>query len=276
MIRSLSTAVSGLTQSQQDLDVIGNNIANVNTTGFKAARIDFADSFNETLQGAGAAGSMQIGSGVETAAIHNQYTQGALTRTDKSTDLAVSGNGFFVVKDAVSGNTFATRSGEFQLDSQGYLINNEGLRVQGFSDAALTTRGDVQIDTTGAPATAAPGASIDRFAIDQNGVIKVHLDDGTDFVRGQVLMQNFSDPSALIKQGNNLLTGFSQAGALPQVEAASTNGLGTITAGALEMSNVDLASEFASLITAQRSFQANARMITTSDEILQELVNLKR
>jgi len=276
MLRSLSTGVSGLVQSQQNLDVIGNNIANVNTTGYKTSRIDFADSFNETIQGSGAAGSMQIGSGVSTGGIHSQYTQGAMTRTSVATDLAITGNGFFVVKDQTSGNLLATRAGEFRLDDQGYLITNEGMRVQGFSDAALSVRGDIQIDPTGAPAGASPTALISSYTIDSAGQIHVRMDDGTEFVRGQVLMQNFTDPGALVKEGNNLLSGFSHAGPLAQTEVAGTSGLGKITSGALEMSNVDMTSEFASLITAQRAFQANARIITTSDEILQELVNLKR
>jgi flagellar hook protein FlgE len=103
----------------------------------------------------------------------------------------------------------------------------------------------------------------------------VQLQDGTLFARGQVLLQNFRSPESLIKEGNNLFSGLSAAGALAAPAAAGTNGLGNIVPGSLEMSNVDLAAEFSDLITTQRAFQASARIITTSDEILQELVNLK-
>lgn len=275
MMGSLQTGVSGLHQFQQRMDVIGNNISNVNTTGYKSARMDFADTFSQTLQSAGGSGAMQIGTGVTTASIKNQYTQGSISRTGNATDLAVSGAGFFVVNDA-SGQSFATRAGEFRLNDQGYLVTNQGMFVQGFSDAGLSSRGNIRIDATGAPSGAAAGASVSAYNIDSDGKIKVRLNDGTEFVRGQVLLQNFKDPQSLNKEGNNLLSGFTAAGALSQIEAAGTNGLGRMESGALEMSNVDLAGEMSSLITTQRAFQANARIITTSDELLQELVNLKR
>src|SRR6185436_7773788 len=141
MIRSLYSGVSGIQNFQQAMDVIGNNIANVNTTGFKSARVDFADAFSQTLRGStGANGTssgiaaIQIGSGVVTSAIRNIYTQGGLVGTGVQTDLAVSGDGFFIVRDPINGVEFATRAGAFRLDSNGYLINDIGLHVQGFSD----------------------------------------------------------------------------------------------------------------------------------------------
>ncbi len=275
MLRSLQTGVSGIQQFQQRLDVIANNIANVNTSGFKAGRVELADSFSQTLQAAGTAGAMQIGSGVQTASIQDEYSQGAISRTGHKTDLAVAGDGFFVVNNS-AGESFATRAGEFDLNDEGYLVNSQGLRVQGFSDAGLSGRGDILIDATGAPATAAADATVVNFAIRSDGTVNVRLSDGTEFVRGQVLMQRFRDPQSLTKEGNNLLSGFAAAGALSQTEASGTNGLGRIESGALELSNVDLAGEMTDLITTQRAFQANARIVTTSDEILQELVNLKR
>ena len=275
MLRSFQTSVSAIDQYQQRLDVIANNIANVGTSGFKTGRTELADSFSQTLQAAGSTGSMQVGSGVQTVAIQDEFTQGAISRTGVKTDLAVSGDGFFVVRNA-AGESFATRAGEFRVDGEGYLVNSQGLRVQGFSDAGLGTRDDIVIDAVGAPATAASGATIANFAIDNAGKVHVRLSDGTEFVRGQVLLQRFRDPQALSKEGDNLLSGFAAAGALAQTEASGTNGLGRIESGALEMSNVDLADEMSSLITTQRAFQANARILTTSDEILQELVNLKR
>lgn len=281
MLNSLNSGVSGLQAFQGRLDVIGNNIANSNTIAYKSARADFADAFSQTLQapGAGTAG-IQIGSGVTTAAIKNKFAQGTLTATGIQTDLSVEGDGFFIVKDTLSSAEYATRAGDFQLEN-GYLVTNTGLRVQGFSDSGLTTHGDLRIDGSGRPATSDPAAWVTGYNIDDAGKIKVRLSDGTDFVRGQVLLQTFTDPQKLLKEGDNLYSGISTAGPLggsasPQAQAPGTNGLGYVRASHLELSNVDLANEFADLITTQRGFQACARVITTSDEVLQELVNLKR
>ena len=282
-------------QFQQRLDVIGNNISNVNTSGFKSARVDFEDSFSQTIQAAspGSANTstvagIQIGSGVSTGAIRNQFTQGAISRTGVQTDLAVSGEGFFVVRDPLTSAEYVTRSGDFRIDQNGYLITNRGFRVQGFTDTAtsksgLSTIGDLEINMGTPPAgiTPAPGATISSFAIDLEGVVTVRLSDGNEYIRGQVLMQRFQDPQALMKEGGNLYSGIGNAGPLggagsPTPQPPGSSGLGRIQSGAIELANVDLASEFSAMITTQRAFQASARIITTSDEILQELVNLKR
>jgi flagellar hook protein FlgE len=289
MLRALTSGVSGIQQFQNRLDVIGNNIANSNTIAFKAARVDFADAFSQTLQvssasssGSGQAG-MQVGSGVITSSVKNVFTQGALNRTGVGTDMAIDGDGFFVVRDPVSQIEYVTRAGDFRLDSNNYLITNKGLRVQGFNAANNTAgapRGDIQIDASLAPATTSPTATMTTFSIGRDGNVKVHMADGSEFMRAQILLQRFSDPQALLKEGDNLFSGIGAAGPLggatPVAAAPGSNGLGGIESSALELSNVDLANEFASLIATQRGFQASARIITTSDEILQELVNLKR
>ena len=275
MLRSLDSSISALQQFQQQMDVIGNNIANVDTTGFKSAQTGFEDTFSQTLQG-GASGSMQIGTGVNTSAIVNRFSQGTITNTGVQTDLAINGNGFFLVRDAASGSQYASRDGSFQLDANGYLINSQGLRVQGFADAGLTARGDIQIDATGAPASAAPGATVASFSIGPDGKITVRLTDGTQFTRGQVLLQNFANPQALSKSGDNLYSGLTAAGPLAQSQAPGSGSLGGLQAGALEMSNVDLTNEMASLITAQRAFEASSRVVITSDQILQDVVGMKR
>lgn len=287
MLRALSSGVSGIQQFQNRLDVIGNNIANSNTIAFKSARADFADAFSQTLQvssasssGSGQAG-MQVGSGVVTSAVKNLFTQGALNRTGVGTDLAISGDGFFTVKDPINGTEYATRAGDFRLDDSGYLITNKGLRVQGWiPTTASGARGDIQIDTQFLPATTDPTATMSTFSIAANGSVNVHMSDGTDYVRGVIMLQRFNDPQALLKAGDNLFSGMAAAGPLgggtPLAEQPGTNGLGYIESSALELSNVDLANEFANLIATQRGFQASARIITVSDEILQELVNLKR
>lgn len=274
MLRSLNTAVSGLQQFQEDIDVIGNNIANVSTTGFKSSRVDFEDNLSQAI-GAGSA-SNQVGTGVTTGAIQSNFTQGTINNTGFTSDLAISGQGFFVVRNSASNAQFVTRAGDFHLDSTGYLVTNDGLRVQGYSDTGLTTVGDLLIDATGAPATALPDATVKSWSVDSGGKITVILSDNTEFVRGQVLLQNYSNPGALIKEGSNLYSSTAAAGGLAQPTPPATKGLGQIQSGALEMSNVDLTAEMANLITAQRAFQANARVITTSDEILQEVTSLKR
>jgi flagellar hook protein FlgE len=255
MLRSLNTAISGLQQFQMQIDVVGNNIANVSTTGFKTARTEFQDSFSQALAGP----NTQVGSGVSTAANSNNYNQGAITSTEVDTDLAISGQGFFMVRDTVDSKQYATRAGNFHLDSTGYLVTTDGLRVQG-------STGDLLVD----PTTTA------SLSIDQNGFINVTKKDGTTAVAGQVQLQNFTNPSALVKEGENRYSGTAAAGPLAAISAPQTNGLGAIKSGALELSNVDLTSEMSNLIMAQRAFQANARIITTSDEVLQEVVNLKR
>ncbi len=288
MLRSLTSAISGLQSFQQRLDVIGNNIANVNTTAFKGSRVGLADSFSQTLRsssagtgGASGTSAMQIGLGVGIQSISNSYTQGALSRTSVGTDLAITEAGFFVVRDPISNNEYATRAGDFSVDENGNLVTNVGMRVQGYNDTVPGTIGDILIDTTGMPASSDPNATMVSFAIDTEGKVNVNLSDGTQFVRAQILLQNFSNPQGLMKEGNNLYSGMGAAGPLggatsPTPAPPGSSGLGKIQAGALELSNVDLATEFTSLITTQRAYQANARVITTSDEMLQELVNLKR
>ena len=290
MIRSLNAGVSGIHQFQTRLDVIGNNIANSSTLGFKAGRADFADSFSQTLLassgGAGGRGSLpgqQVGSGVTTTAIRNIFNQGSVNQTYVNTDLAINGEGYFMVRDPITGSQFATRAGNFRVDDGGYLVTSQGYRLQGYNDSGLSTVGDLKIDASDRPVDVSGDAKMTAYSITPTGHIRVRLDDkdSTEYNRGQVLLQSFSDPQALLKEGNNLYSGIAAAGPLggadsPTSAAPSTNGLGQIQAGALESSNVDLTNEFANLITTQRGFQASARIITTSDEILQEVVNLKR
>ena len=278
MLQSLNSAVSGMQQYQQEMDVIGNNVANVNTTGYKSARTDFADTFSNTLRASGSGQiGIQIGTGVTTAGTEVNFGQGSLSQTGVQTDLAVSGEGFFLVKNATTNQTFATRSGDFHLDANGYLITTGGYRVQGFGDSGLSSIGDIQIDGTQRPSTADASATMTSYSIGQDGKITVGLSDGTEYTRGQVLLQGFLDPQSLVKTGGNLYSGLIAAGPIAtNPSAPGSNGLGNIEAGELEQSNVDLSTEFSSLITTQRAFQANSRVITTSDEMLQELVNLKR
>ena len=167
MIRSLNSGVSGIQQFQTRLDVIANNISNVGTTGFKSARVNFADSFSQTLRTSSAGGgggsaqsALQVGTGVNTSGIQNVFGQGAISRTGNTNDLAISGQGFFTVRDVIRGSTYATRAGAFRMDANGYFVTDKGMRVQGYSNAGLSTLGDIRIDVTGAPATASDRKSV--------------------------------------------------------------------------------------------------------------------
>ena len=143
MIRSLNTGVLGIKQFQTSLDAIGNNLANINTIGFKGARVDFSDTLAQTLRAptpdtatvSGTSG-MQLGNGMQVSAIKNQFTQGAIKQTGVRTDMAVTGEGFFLVKDPTTSEMFATRAGDFREDKNGFLVTNDGHRVQGLNKKA--------------------------------------------------------------------------------------------------------------------------------------------
>jgi flagellar hook protein FlgE len=267
----MDSAVSALDQFQQQLDVIGNNIANVNTAGFKSADVEFADALSENI-GSNAAGTEQVGTGVTTSSITNQFIQGSITSTGVQSNMAVNGNGFFLVKDPTSGQEYVTRDGDFTVDANGYLVTSTGMRVQGYTDSTHTTLGDIQINNSGAPG--GDTSAVQSYTFDTSGNVNILLADGTQYSAGQILLQNFTSPAQLSSVGNNLYTGMANAGPLSAPVAAGTNGLGNIVTGSLEMSNVDLAGQLTSLITTQRAYEANSKVITTSDEILQDLVNL--
>lgn len=289
LIGTLTSGVSALKSFTKDLEVIGNNISNVNTTGFKGSRTSFEDSFSNTLRGSAPSSATspnqpatQVGTGVKLVAITGQFTQGALTTTGLNTDLGISGNGFFLVKNPQDSQVYATRAGDFRIDDKGYLTTSEGYRVQGLTGGAAgtpptapATYGDIKL------ATPPTGTELQSFSIDRSGNLVEFYSDGSSVTTNQVMMQNYKDPTALVKQGDNLFTGFVAAGVIgPATPTAATNapgsnGLGGIEAGTLELSNVDLTEQFADMITTQRSFQAASRLVTVSDQVLQDIVDLK-
>ncbi len=282
LIGTMGSGVSALRTFMKGLEVIGNNIANVNTTGYKSAQARYSDSFSNVLQrSTGGSSVTQIGTGVGLAGITTSFVQGSLATTGSPTDLGISGNGFFRVKNSADGTEFATRSGDFRFDSNGYLVTPLGFRVQGLAGSALTTLGDVKL------ATPPTGAQLRSVAIGRDGLVVENYSNNTSVTTGQILLQTYTDPTALVKEGGNLYTGMLAAGPVGATaggialktdgtNAPRSNGLGSIEAGTLELSNVDLTEEFASLITTQRSFQAGSRLITVSDTILEDIVNLKQ
>lgn len=282
MLLSLDSGIGALSHLQDSLNNTANNIANVQTTGYKSSSVTFADTFSQTIGQGGAAGPMQIGTGVGTASIRNDWRMGAVSSTGNPNDMAInSPNGFFLVKDPATGNTFATRDGSFSRDTSGYLVTSSGMRVQGYTDTALTTVGDLKVDNLATtwlnPATGlAEDDAMQSYSFGNDGVLTIKLSHGPDLVRGQILLQNFTSPQQLEKVGNNLYSGVTSAGPLGAPVPPGSEGLGQLVTGALEMSNVDLARELTTLITTQRAYEANSKAITTSDEILNTLVNLKR
>lgn len=288
LIGTLTSGVSAMRSFTKGLEVIGNNIANVNTISYKSSQASFADSFSNTLRGSAPSSgttpnmsSIQVGTGVRISGITSNFTQGGLSTTGVGTDLGVSGNGFFRVVNSVDGQEYATRAGNFRFDDQGYLVTTEGYRVQGLtggtSSAAPATVGDIRLNQT-PPA----GTQLQSYSVDRLGNVVEFYSDGSSTTTNRLLLQNYSDPSALQKAGNNFYTGFSAAGAVGGValtaanNGAGENGLGTIESGTLELSNVDLTEQFANMITTQRSFQASSRLVTVSDSVLEDIVNLKR
>jgi flagellar hook protein FlgE len=275
MLRSLYAGVSGLRTHQQMMDVTGNNIANVSTSGFKSSATVFQDTLSQTLAGAAApttAGTVppfggtnpaQIGLGVRMAGISTNLAQGSSQLTGRATDIAVQGDGYFVIQ---TGNeNLYTRAGSFNLDARGQLV---------------TPSGGLVMSTENQPISVPVDGSIESFTIAPDGKVTGVRSDGSGLQElGQIQLATFANPAGLAKVGGSLLratvnSGPVIAGENPGVPGA--DGRGLMAVGVLEMSNVDLAQEFTNLIVAQRGFQANSRIITASDEVLQDLVNLKR
>jgi flagellar hook protein FlgE len=282
MLRSLFSAISGLRSNQTMLDVTGNNIANANTVGFKASNVVFQDTLSQMLTNAGAPSApgvdpaqggtnpIQVGLGVQVGAITTNFNQGSAQVTGRATNLMISGDGFFVIR---RGNEeLYTRAGAFNFDSNGNLVTPDGDIVQGndLRDSGKEKGVNIPelVSDTATPAMVS-------YAIGADGVITGVFDNGTKTPLFQIELANFANPSGLEKAGDTTFRSSTNSG-LVQKGNPGTGRLGNLMGGSLEMSNVDLAQEFTNLIIAQRGFQATSRVITTSDQVLEELVNLKR
>jgi flagellar hook protein FlgE len=285
----MTSGVSAMESFEQGLSVIGNNIANVNTTAFKSGTASYADSFSNILQqstpapGTGAGSeqnTIEVGTGVNVSGVTTNFGQGSLQSTGVASDLGVSGNGFFVVKDPTDGAEYATRAGNFSIDASGYLVTSQGYRIQGLTGGTASTApgtvGDVKLGTPPS------GTQLSSYTFDGSGNLVETYSDGSTATTNQVLLQNFQNPEALVSVAGNLYSGLSAAEPVSGTttlsaanNTAGTSGLGSIQGGVLEQSNVDLTNEFANLITTQRSFEAGSRLITISDTILEDIVNLK-
>ncbi len=286
MMRSLYAGITGLRSNQTRMDVIGNNIANVNTVGFKSSRVVFQDIYSQTIKASsspttnnGGTNPQQIGLGTSIAAIDVMHTTNGSQYTGNTMDLSIEGDGYFVVSDV--GGTYYTRAGNFYTNEDNFMVTANGSFVKGYR---VDADGNL-LDATGAiTANPANAQVVNIFvdpnyydvSIDLNGTV-VGLDAATDdrVVLGQIILATFSNESALQKVGSNMYQSTANSG--NAVLNKPGNGVaGKINPGSLEMSNVDLASEFTDMIVTQRGFQANSRVITTTDAMLEELVNLKR
>jgi len=275
MIGSLYSAISGLNSNNKAMSTIGDNIANSSTYGFKSSSTLFANMLNESL---GAGGGDTPGAGVKVAGLSESWTQGSLEPTGNSTDLAISGSGFFQVRDGgVAGTDFYfTRVGAFRFDADGYLTNSEKLLVQGYN----VSGGAVADPPPAAPINIQVDSTTHRnVSIADGGIITgVNIAKGTTEELFQVSLFNFNNLQGLTKMGDGLYCQSTESGAPVSATGGVSGvaGLGTVLSGNLEMSNVDLATEFSRMIVVQKAFQANAKVITTSDEILTSLINAKR
>ncbi|GAA7052749.1 flagellar basal-body rod protein FlgG [Helicobacter pylori] len=262
MLRSLCSATSGMLAQQTHIDTTSNNIANVNTTGFKKSRADFNDLFYQAMQYAGTNTSnttlspdgMEVGLGVRPSAITKMFSQGSPKETENNLDVAITGKGFFQVQ-LPDGTTAYTRSGNFKLDEQGNLVTSEGyLLIPQITLPEDTTQVNIGVDGT---------VSVTQGLQTTSNVI------------GQITLANFVNPAGLHSMGDNLFS-ITNASGEAIVGNPDSQGLGKLRQGFLELSNVRLVEEMTDLITAQRAYEANSKSIQTADAMLQTVNSLKR
>ncbi|WP_369361621.1 flagellar basal body rod protein FlgG [Priestia megaterium] len=274
MLRSMYLGISGMKNFQTKLDVLGNNIANVNTYGYKKGRTTFQDLVSQQVAGATAPGAnrggvnaKQVGLGSQIGTVDTVQTAGSIQSTGRPLDLAISGDGYFIVGNSGTQNNgtvtnpMYTRAGNFYLDRNGALVTGSGLYLQSSTNQKIVIPPNSQ-----------------SYGIGSDGSVNYIDNTGVSRVAGTIKLAKFANNEGLQKVGGNLFADTPNAGLVttPANITPGNSGTGTLVSSALEMSNVDLSEEFTDMIVAQRGFQANTRIITTSDEILQELVNLKR
>ncbi|MBT9456423.1 MAG: flagellar basal-body rod protein FlgG [Burkholderiaceae bacterium] len=260
MIRSLWIAKTGMEAQQTQLDTISNNLANVGTNGYKRAHVVFEDLMYQNLRQAGANNTeqtqvptgLQVGLGVRPVATSRNFSQGSLQQTTNTLDVAIKGHGFFQIT-LPDGTTGYSRDGAFQVDQNGQMVTNNGLVLQ-------------------------PGITIPPTAqsvtIGQDGTVSITLQGQTaPQTVGQIQLANFVNPAGLEPRGQNLY-GETVASGTPTAGAAGTNGLGVLSQGYVETSNVNVVEELVSMIQTQRAYELNSKAIQTSDQMLQKLGQL--
>ncbi len=258
---AMMSGVSGLRSNAEAISVIGNNIANANTVGFKTGRTLFSDLLSEPVANKGS----QVGLGSQVAEVENLFSQGALINTSSATDIAITGNGFFVVQDsAATPTTSYTRAGAFNPDANGQYLLNPG--------------GEKLCDSSGAPIDLKALTNFSSIkTVNQDGTISYLDTTGTQQTSTiKIGIASFTNPTGLDKAGNNLYRANTTAeGSGAAVLAAPDQG-NKVFSNSLEDSNVDMAKQMVNMITTQRAYSANSKTIMTSDEMTQTLINLKR
>ena len=261
MIRGLYTAATGMSAQQSNIDVISNNIANVNTVGFKQDRAEFQELMYESLNytaGATSASTnnptgIDVGLGVKIGNVQKNFLQGSLRETGNTFDMAIEGKGFFKVITP-TGDTTYTRNGEFKLNADGDVVNGQGFKLDP----------NIQVPN-----------NLVKISIASDGTVSGQDNTGAVQQLGKITLTTFVNPSGLAPLGNNLYQATTASGD-PIEGQPGLNGVGNIAQGMLEGSNVALVTEMVNLITAQRAYEANSKSITTTDTMLQTVNQLKR
>ena len=269
---SFYTSLTGLKNAQTDLSVISHNIANAETGGFKKSDTAFSDIVSASILTDPA---LTTGIGARVASITQNFSLGPIEQTGSALDVAVNGEGFFTVVNPLSGETQYTRNGSFTVDGNGFVKNAQGARLQVFPvDAtgaitSMTTLQDVQI-----PPQNAAGADFAGVTINPSGEVIATYADGTNTTLGVLGLATFIAPTGLKQLGNASWSATGISGNATYGQPGS-GGFGALLPGALERSNVDIAEELVSLITAQRNFQANAKAVDTATQISQTIIQLR-
>jgi len=260
MIRSLWTAASGMAAQKLTMDVIANNLANVNTAGFKKSRPDFVDLLYQNLRSPGAATSsggevptgIQVGMGTKPVSVQKILSQGDYVQTKNDLDFAIEGEGFFKILSA--GEELYMRAGAFKMDSEGYIVTSEGDRLQ--------------------PEFSIPQETV-NFTVDPGGNMVALGPDGTELASAQLSLYTFPNAAGLLSVGGNRFRPSGASGD-PVEGNPGVDGIGTISQGYIEMSNVDVVEEMVGMIVGQRAYEASSKSIKAADEMLQMANNIKR
>ncbi|HIJ80668.1 MAG TPA: flagellar basal-body rod protein FlgG [Desulfuromonadales bacterium] len=262
MIRALWTAASGMQGQQKSIDVIANNLANVNTTGFKRSRADFQDLMYQNLKSTGSPATnatqvptgIQIGLGTRLAAVSKIFNAGDFTQTGNELDMAIEGDGFFAIT-LPDGTTGYSRAGAFKRDSTGQIVTSDGNPLS--------------------PSITIP-SNATKINIGSDGTVSVQqAGQSAATTVGNIQLATFANPAGLSSQGKNIYLPTDSSGTATS-GTPGQNGIGTVAQGMLEMSNVNIAEEMVNMIVGQRAYEVNSKAVQASDEMLQTANNLRR
>jgi flagellar hook protein FlgE len=257
---AMMSGVTGLLSNAEAINVIGNNISNVNTAGFKYGQTLFSDILSNTVSN-----NSQIGTGTQVQAVQNIFSQGASMASENPTDISISGKGFFVVQDSsATPSTYYTRAGAFHVDEKGkYLVNPDGMRL---------------CDSSSTPIDVSAFTKFDKISdIGLDGKISyLDTDGATQVATPAIGIATFANVYGLSKSGGNMYKENLATGGSGKATVAAASVNDKILGRSLEQSNVDIAAQMINLITTQRAYSANSKTITTGDEMMQEVIGLKR